>query len=63
MDESEWTVFVQFDRKTETADLLNDKVICSDHDEDDVIQPSIYERQSYFTRIGDFALVKDKTDS
>ena len=35
MDDLEWTEFVQSDRNFETADILSDKVICSEDDDDD----------------------------
>ena len=43
------------------ADVLNDKVMCSDQDDDndtndDVPPPTLYEWYNYFKRFMDFAL-------
>ena len=46
MVDSEWTEFVQFDWIIETADKLNDEVICNKH--------LLYMSASYFKRIRDF---------
>ena len=47
IDDTEWAVFVQFNRNIETTDALNDKVICR------VPPHTLSEYQSHFKRIRD----------
>ena len=57
--------FCPVDRNVETTETLDDKVMCSEQDNDDdddgVPLPTLSECQYYFKRIRDFALTQNNS--